>query len=204
VDICKASTFVSKNDRNSGLRFIVPNIEVELSERLFNPQQPFKGPDGQVDEDLMVDFLVSAFYLNPRKVCNSLFADCLKSSTPKLFKFVLVRCLLRIATAGANLPWLPTICDVYEAHAANLRALFHECAASVSKVTDLSGASDKKSRQLLEGTKIDVDILTYLATLYFTDPSIALKHSVCLTHSHSHSHSLALTRDANYLSSSCA
>jgi len=102
VDICKASTFVSKSDM-SALRYIVPAIEVELKERLFNPAQPFKGPDGQIDEDLMVDCLVSSFYLNARKVCNSLFADCLKPTTPKLFKFVLVRCLLRVATASTSL-----------------------------------------------------------------------------------------------------
>jgi len=94
------------------------------------------------------------------------------------------------------LPWNPTISDVYDAHAANLRALFQECATSVSKVTDLSGASDKKSRQLIEGTKVDVDILTCLATLYSADPSIALKHSVCaLSLSLSLSRVLALILD---------
>ncbi len=41
VDIIKASTFVTKQDM-SALRYIVPAIEAELKERLFNPQIPFK------------------------------------------------------------------------------------------------------------------------------------------------------------------
>eukprot|EP01094_Clydonella_sp_ATCC50884_P006709 TRINITY_DN1591_c0_g1_i1.p1 TRINITY_DN1591_c0_g1~~TRINITY_DN1591_c0_g1_i1.p1 ORF type:complete len:2499 (-),score=1256.67 TRINITY_DN1591_c0_g1_i1:167-7663(-) len=175
VDIFKASTFVSKSDM-SALRHIVPAIETELKERLFNPNNPFKRSDGTVDEDLMVNCLVSAFMLSARKVINSLFADCLSKSTPKLFKQVLVRCLLIIAEGGANLPWNPTISDIYSAHASNLRSLFQECIGSITKYAEVLPLADKdkKARAQLDSLKLDIDILRVLLTLYYKDPLLAL------------------------------
>lgn len=175
VDIFKASTFVSKSDM-SALRHIVPAIETELKERLFNPNNPFKRADGTVDEDLMVNCLVSAFMLSARKVINSLFADCLSKSTPKLFKLVLVRCLLIIADGGANLPWNPTISDIYSAHSSNLRSLFQECIGSITKYAELlpMADKDKKAKQAVDGFKYDIDILRVLLTLYYKDPLLAL------------------------------
>lgn len=65
VDICKASTYVAKSDV-SALRFIVPAIESDLTERLFDPKNPYKNTEGEVDVNIMIDCLVSLYRLNPR------------------------------------------------------------------------------------------------------------------------------------------
>jgi hypothetical protein len=57
VDICKASTYVSKGDM-SALRFIIPAIESELKERVFNPSQLFKGKHLILTEVLRVHLLL--------------------------------------------------------------------------------------------------------------------------------------------------
>ncbi len=41
VDICKAATFVEKSETGA-LRHMVPAVELELNERLFDPKAPFK------------------------------------------------------------------------------------------------------------------------------------------------------------------
>ena len=46
VDICKAATYVSKADKSSALRLIVPEIENELKDHLFNMEHPYSNADG--------------------------------------------------------------------------------------------------------------------------------------------------------------
>jgi len=174
VDICKASTYVNKGDM-SALRFIVPAIETELKDRVFNPSQLFKGADGNVDRGLMVDCLVALFRLSHRKVMASLFQDCLKPESPALFRMVLVECLLRIAREGSNLPWNPTISDVYKSHSGSLRDLYNMYAKNISRdYNTLSVASDKKSQKQLEVLHFEVEILTKLTRLFHVNPSLPL------------------------------
>ena len=173
VDICKASTYVSKGDL-SGLRHMVPEIETELKERLFNPQQPFKNSDGNVDENLMVDYLLSTYYLSPRKVINSLFIECVKPGSSILFRRVFVRALLRISREAANLPWNPTLSDIYSVHAGNLRNLFQEFITMLKEYPLLIGSSDKKSKIQVEKILSEIDVLEKLIILYKEDPILAL------------------------------
>ncbi|CAG8836714.1 29817_t:CDS:2, partial [Racocetra persica] len=83
VDICKASTYVNYND-SSTLRSIVPDIEVELKSKLFNPASPFPN-ENKVDHRLMTDCLTALFRLNPRKTQESLIPLCLQDSAPSAF-----------------------------------------------------------------------------------------------------------------------
>ena len=68
MDLSKASTYVSKTDM-SGLRHTIPAIEQELKDRVFNPKDLFRAPDGSIDVKIMTDCLLAFFRLNPRKVC---------------------------------------------------------------------------------------------------------------------------------------
>jgi hypothetical protein len=49
------------------LRFIVPAIETDLNEKLFDPKNPYKSSEsGEIDVQLMIDCLVATFRQNPR------------------------------------------------------------------------------------------------------------------------------------------
>lgn len=93
VNICKASTFVTKQDM-SALRYTVPAIESELKERLFNPAVPFKHSDGN-EVQIMTDCLLASFRLSPVKGVKS-FTDLLGKEYPPVYKLVLVLSLIHI------------------------------------------------------------------------------------------------------------
>jgi len=178
VDICKAATFVSKS-LQSGVRHIVPEIEIELKERLFVPQ---KG-EFTLDRAVMVDCLVAFFRLSHRKVMNSLFNDCLRPEYPPAFRLVLVECLLRIVREGASLPWNPSITDVYSTHSGNLRALFQDLLKDVmgtgpgSADTPKPSKSSKSSSTSAELSSITTETLLKLIELFNADPKLALHPS---------------------------
>ena len=173
VDFCKAATYVTKSDI-SALRYIPPQVDVELTDRLFNQQQTFKRSDGTVDEELMVECLKSFFYLSPRKIVNSLFSDCVASSSLPLFKRVFVITLLQIANEGKTLDWNPNVSDIYSIHASNVRQMFEEFLVSVRDYESNKNATDKKGKAAFEKIMIDIHILIKLISLYKTDPGLAL------------------------------
>ena len=173
VDFCKAATFVAKSDI-SALRYIPPAVDVDLNERLFNQQQPFKRSDGSPDESLMVECLKSFFYLSPRKIVNSLFTECVASSSTPLFKRVMVDTLLQIANESKTLEWNPTLADIYSTHASNLRQMFEEFLVSVRDYNQMKSATDKKGKIQFEKIVVDINILIKLVTLYKCDPALAL------------------------------
>ena len=97
VDICRASTYVSKQD-GSALRMIVPNIENELKDKLFDPAIPVLPPgppgasgDNVVDQKLMIECLSALFKLNPWTTLRSLIPTLLDPAAPMSFKVVLVK-----------------------------------------------------------------------------------------------------------------
>ncbi|KAL6048750.1 Neurofibromin 1 [Balamuthia mandrillaris] len=174
VDICKASTFVSKQDM-SALRYIIPSIETELKERLFNPERPFQMSGGD-EVQLMTDCLIATFRLSPRKVVNSLFTDFLSKEFPPVFKLVLVNTLQRIVDEGQSLPWTPTIADAYSGIAHQLRTLFQDLVNHTSAYDELRRQNDKNAKKQIEkvGYEMSIDILRRVIVLFNSDPTLAL------------------------------
>ncbi|EFA82125.1 neurofibromin [Heterostelium album PN500] len=170
VDICKASTFVSKSEM-SALRYIVPGIETELKERLFNVART---PDGPNDIELMTDCLVSFFKISPRKVL-TLIPENL-ADTPPHFKMVLVKSLLRIAQEDSanTLPWSPSIGDAYALVSVQLKQLFNDNLQSIRSYNSLKNASDKKSKAQFEKVQFDTQVMSLLIQLFLADPNLSL------------------------------
>ncbi|GAM17779.1 hypothetical protein SAMD00019534_009540 [Acytostelium subglobosum LB1] len=170
VDICKASTFVSKSEM-SALRYIVPGIETELKERLFNPARV---PDGPNDIDLMTDCLVSSFKISPRKI-SILIPDNIPD-LPAHFKMVLVKSLLRIAQEDSSnsLPWSPSITDAYALVSTQLKSLFNEYLLSIRSYSFLKNATDKKSKLQFEKVAFDTQVMYLLIQLFLADPNLVL------------------------------
>ncbi|OZJ03142.1 hypothetical protein BZG36_04650, partial [Bifiguratus adelaidae] len=198
VDICKACTYVPKSD-SIALRHIVPEIEHELRDRLFDPQRPFANAEtGTVDGALMMDCLVAMFRLNPRHALKALVPVCLDDKSPTVFHLVLVRACLVIAEEGlgSGLSWNPSIENMYRSIAAPFRCLFleqlnrerssnamtgHTSAnmgdgtSSSSKKGPMSASAEKKQRKVaMEDAHERQEILISLLTLYATDPGLVV------------------------------
>ncbi|CAG8450213.1 2329_t:CDS:10 [Ambispora leptoticha] len=186
VDICKAATYVSKND-SSALRLIVPEIENELKEKLFDPNQPFI-TEAHVDQRLMTDCLTALFRLNPRNALHSLIHVCLQRNAPSAFKLVLVKSCFVLASEENRLPWNPDITSMYSVLVSPLRKLFQDYVMNKS-VDPL-----KKAKKMVEEANEKTEIILNILKLYKTDPSLALVQSdssepsdenrtiICITH----------------------
>lgn len=116
-DLCKAATCINKTEANP-LRHMVPPIEVDLEERLFDLKS------GDLDEKSMVDIIVNSYRLSPGKVKATIFPKCLNAESPSPIKMALVKALLRIAREGKRRPWDPTIADSYSSVYELIRRLF--------------------------------------------------------------------------------
>lgn len=116
-DLCKAATCINKTEANP-LRHMVPPIETDLEERLFDLKS------GDLDEKSMVDIIVNSYRLSPGKVKATIFPKCLSAESPSSIKVALVKALLRIAREGKRRPWDPTIADSYTSISELIRRLF--------------------------------------------------------------------------------
>lgn len=139
------------------LRHIVPDIESELKQKLFDLQQPLIADSlvsnlGIIIDHrcLLADCLVAMFRLNPRHVLRHLFPACLSDRAPTLFKISLVKACLAITSVDdGNLPWNPTSAALYELMGGPLRKLLLEVtttgAARRDTITPTSAKSDISS-----------------------------------------------------------
>ncbi|RUS29150.1 hypothetical protein BC938DRAFT_480989 [Jimgerdemannia flammicorona] len=189
VDICKASTYVSKNDM-SALRHIVPEIENELKEKLFDPSRPFLNSDNAIDQALMTDCLTALFRLNPRNALRSLIPVCLEGKqedrAPTAFKLVLVKSCLAIAAEEHRLPWNPSISSMYSSLATPLRKLFQEnysrekntpsdAPAPIRARGVTMGGNERRQKKLAQEEASDkVELTLNMLRLYCKDPLLAV------------------------------
>lgn len=173
VGIIKASTYLPKTE-GTAFRFIITEIEMDVTKKVFDTSSPFKRPDGTVDEQIMVDCLISLYLMSHRKVIKSLFVSCIEDSSPLLWKRVLVKCLLILANNQKRMPWNPTIAEVYSTHSGNIRQTFQSFLAGLKQFQQIRHATDKKSKAQLEKTVVDIDIMIDLIMLFRADPVLAL------------------------------
>ncbi|KAF7726129.1 Ras GTPase activating protein ira2 [Apophysomyces ossiformis] len=198
VDICKAATYVSKSDV-SALRHIVPEVENELREKLFDMERPLL-PEGLMGSlgividhrCLLADGLVAMFRLNPRNVMHSLFPACLSDRAPTVFKLSLVKACLAIASEENRLPWNPSVSTLYESMCGPLRRLFLEITSrdpaksETSSQTTLtpsrktiigSASADKRMRKdiRLDTNNDRLEMILDILRLYQADPNMAIK-----------------------------
>ncbi|CAG8509250.1 3861_t:CDS:10, partial [Acaulospora colombiana] len=159
VDICKASTYINTHDSLT-LRTIVPDIEDELKDKLFEPEKPFPSSDN-VDQQLMTDCLIALFRLNPKETLSTLVPICLHENAPGAFKLVLVRSCNTIASEENRLPWSPQISSMRSKLASPLRKLFQDLMANRNKV---------KNKRAIENSEIILNLLK----LYRSDPKLAI------------------------------
>lgn len=196
VDICKAATYVSKTDV-SALRHIVPDIENELKEKMFDVQRPLITDSLMTNLGIIIDHrvlladcLVAMFRLNPRSTLHSLFPNCLDDRAPTLFKLSLIKACLALAAEENRLPWNPSMTSLYDTMCGPLRRLFLDFISRDPAKSDTSsqGASSTSRKAIINSAserriKRDTSRLVYtercelildMLRLYFTDPKLAI------------------------------
>ncbi|KAF9431608.1 Ras GTPase activating protein ira2 [Entomortierella beljakovae] len=176
VDICKASTYVSRND-TSALRHIVPEIENELKELLFTPSKPYCDSEGAVDKATMSACLTAFYRLNPRHVIHSLIPELSSDRAPISFKLVLVLSFYTIASEEDRLPWNPTIQPATSALGAPLRKMFAENVMR-ERAADIVAKKlliDRKlKKQMIDVARDKQDLIIHLLKMYRIDPALAV------------------------------
>ncbi|TPX48503.1 hypothetical protein SeLEV6574_g01999 [Synchytrium endobioticum] len=184
VDICRASTYVSKQV-GSALRMIVPNIEHELKDKLFDPAMPVLPPgppgasgDNVVDQKLMIECLSALFKLNPWTTLRNLVPVMLDPAAPMSFKMVVVKSCYSIVSE-TSLPWNPKI----DASLAKpLRELFLEAIGKTGPADPknkrlasfISSQTEKKAKRAIEGTQEKNDIIYYILRTWCKCPLLAI------------------------------
>ncbi|CAI2169037.1 10253_t:CDS:10, partial [Funneliformis geosporum] len=167
VDIFKASTYV-KNEA-SALRLIVPDIENELKETLFDPNRPFPN-EQNVDQKLMTDCLTALFRISPENTLRSLIPTFVHENVPNAFKLVLVKSCYSIASEESRFPWSPKIKSMYPFLADPLRKLFLDLISARTVPSDIT----KRQKRGYEEYQERSDIILNILKLYRTEPYLAI------------------------------
>ncbi|KAL0094126.1 hypothetical protein F4703DRAFT_1816773 [Phycomyces blakesleeanus] len=189
VDICKAVNYVSKEETSS-FKHLVPEIEKELKEKLFDIDHPLMADNlmnsvGIIIDHryLLADTLVAMFRLNSRKAMQTHFPTCLDERAPTLFRLSLVKACLAIAMQENRLPWNPSISSLYSSLCDPLKRLFLETTRADptrSETTSLSNrrpptVGDKKVKKDKDSTHERLEMMLDMLRLYQADPNMAIR-----------------------------
>lgn len=189
VDLCRAATYVSKDDM-APIRQVVPDVENELIEKLFdgsssaNAQIMSNNLGVYIDHrHLMADCIATMFRLDTEKTIKSLIPICFDNGAPIIYKMSFVKAALSIASEENRLPWITSISTLYKPLCARIRNLFLESfnrdyrdTSSISSKKATSNNTDKRNskketRPLThEKSALILDILK----LYQVDPNMAV------------------------------
>ncbi|KAI7862201.1 hypothetical protein BDF14DRAFT_1858538 [Spinellus fusiger] len=188
VDICKAANYVGVDD-TSALRKIVPEIEKELKERLFDIESPLIA-DGLMNSlgiiidhrYLLADSIVALFRLEPQGAMKTLLPICMNERAPPPFKLSLVKACLVISMEENRLPWSPSIACVYSILCLPLKRLFLETLRNDPYKSEpanqssrkLAVAVDKKLKREKDAVHERLELLLDLLRLFQADPKMAL------------------------------
>lgn len=96
VNLIKAATYISNAESsNNVVLTLAQQLMDDLMSLVFNPSKPFsRGQNYSAqDIDLMIDFFVSSFRINPHN--NEVFKFCLNVNYPSTYQFVLVSSLYK-------------------------------------------------------------------------------------------------------------
>ncbi|KAJ3097067.1 Ras GTPase activating protein ira2 [Phlyctochytrium planicorne] len=168
VDLCKASTHLSKPD-GAFLRVMVAHVESDLKDRLFSPITSMAPlPDDlEMDLKMTTDALTSLFRLNPWNTLRTLVAGILDVNAPMVFKVVLVRSCYDVVSEDKPLPWNPAI-DA--SMAGPLRTLLTE---NVNRDRpDNMGRG--KSRRNYEDTSEKIEIVVNILKIWIKSPLLVI------------------------------
>ncbi|KAI9282283.1 hypothetical protein BY458DRAFT_429071 [Sporodiniella umbellata] len=186
VDICRAATYVSKNDMTA-IRQIVPDIETELIDKLFDSnrtgvtEQRANSLGVYVDyQGLMSSCIVALFRLDPEKTVNRLIPSCFEFTAPVMFKTGVLKAAVIIVSEQNRLPWIAPVSKLYNTLCSRIRALFLESVQleirdkpdTASQTSRKSGVRPRRDTKTVVPERLEsvLDVLH----LYQADPQFAI------------------------------
>jgi hypothetical protein len=194
VDLCRAATYVQKDDMTS-IRQVVPDVENELIEKLFDAHHPADSDPLSnslgvfIDHRcLMADCIVAMFRLDAEKAVYSLIPICFDRGAPTLFKMSVVKAALAIAMEENRLPWIQPISALYIPLCSRIRKLFLDVynrdvrekgdyastQSSGSPRKSLIPSSDKRSNNKKTAVNERFELILDVLRLYQADPKFAV------------------------------
>lgn len=195
VDICRAATYVSKDDTVS-IRQFVSDVENELTEKLFDVNRHSdldalcNSLGVYIDhKSLLADYLVTMYRFDIEKTVQSYIPICFTKSAPTIFKMSVVKAALAIVSEETKLPWVQPISSLYDPLCGRIRKLFLEffnkdvrdksdqqSSTSTTSRKPSSNSADKRhtgmKNKLLANERFEL-ILDVLK-LYQVDPKFAI------------------------------
>eukprot|EP00051_Salpingoeca_urceolata_P003452 m.57787 g.57787 ORF g.57787 m.57787 type:complete len:2607 (+) comp12795_c0_seq1:372-8192(+) len=182
VDICKASTYVSKQTTTCCLRFMVPPIEAELKKRLLDSVNPFFESIGPKEEELLVQFLLACYRLSNKSVITSFMVPFVHSpDAPSVYKSVVIQTLLKLKSEP-QLEWNAGVEQAIPLLARPIRRLLHVTMRKIrTQGTATAQAAAKAPRskrdaRLFGGLQQDVCLLQWLLLLLRSEPAFLCHH----------------------------
>jgi hypothetical protein len=195
VDLCRAATYVSKDD-TALIRQVIPDVENELIEKLFNAR---RSADTDVLSNnlgvyidhrcLMADCIVAMFRLDPEKTINSLIPICFDNNASTIFKMSMVKAAVAIASEESRLPWIQPISALYEPLCSRIRKLFLEfynkdvkdkldSPSTYSSISSRKANSTTMDKRIQSKAKAAVqersELILDVLRLYQADPKLAV------------------------------
>ncbi|KAL1917866.1 uncharacterized protein VTP21DRAFT_3700 [Calcarisporiella thermophila] len=182
IDICKASNYVLDCPVATAITNMVKEVEADLCENLFDAKHPFSLYDIGVDQNLMIDCILSLFRLNPRHCLRTIVPICLQDTSPIVFKLTLAKCCL-ILTESKIHTSIPNYADIIsDTIPSQIRKLFMEGMNREKTHHELSLArkvislSERKQKRLLrEEHNIRLELLLTIFKLYRIKPDLVLR-----------------------------
>eukprot|EP00002_Diphylleia_rotans_P008478 TRINITY_DN1834_c0_g2_i3.p1 TRINITY_DN1834_c0_g2~~TRINITY_DN1834_c0_g2_i3.p1 ORF type:complete len:2567 (-),score=480.65 TRINITY_DN1834_c0_g2_i3:159-7859(-) len=99
VDVCKACSVLQFKDNI--LYKITKEIELPLQGILVNPSRPYATADGLHDAELVNDYLVSEFRLDPLHTTKILFGPCIVATASPVSKQIVIKSITVLARTGS-------------------------------------------------------------------------------------------------------
>eukprot|EP00054_Salpingoeca_dolichothecata_P028574 m.218407 g.218407 ORF g.218407 m.218407 type:complete len:2785 (-) comp26259_c1_seq1:68-8422(-) len=178
VDICVASTYVSKRTTTSCLRYMAPTIVDELKMKLFNFNKPFFDTIGPDEEQLLISCFVASFRLNSRTVLADLGKPIIEGDVPMQYKIIVIKALLAIKLHALDLEWNPTIDVALPALATPVRQLFQASIKNLTRPINTPSRTSKNKKEIkaLNDMLAEVDLLQAIIELFRVVPSFCFHH----------------------------
>ncbi|KDN38513.1 hypothetical protein K437DRAFT_22753 [Tilletiaria anomala UBC 951] len=149
VDLVRAAAFTQRAE--SGLRLVVPDIERELREKVFEPMRTAAGTPRAEEVILATDLMHSFYCLDPHKTMKELIPPFAAENGSISAKVVLAKACIRVASGFGRLPWHPQLRLLYPQLAKTFRFIFKDTAFKLSRQSGVAVGKQESKRPLSRG-----------------------------------------------------
>eukprot|EP00004_Rigifila_ramosa_P014923 TRINITY_DN3435_c0_g1_i1.p1 TRINITY_DN3435_c0_g1~~TRINITY_DN3435_c0_g1_i1.p1 ORF type:complete len:2607 (+),score=602.20 TRINITY_DN3435_c0_g1_i1:1-7821(+) len=182
VDLCRACSMLPAQP-TTVLHSIAATMSPALQTLLINPASPYKDSDNVTDIELIQDFVVASFRLDPVKTTRQILQPCLAPSSSPVMKYVVVSALHELAENGWNHTRSLVVPECLSEISRSLKLYFY---SEYKKVTpapfNQAASATSNSGTFRRGDKKDktidptIDTIIVLLKFFSAAPQLALSN----------------------------